>query len=113
MKHDAGALLEELQIEQAHDAVLRLHAALVVFEVEAVDGVLGMQAGHAEASLDGAAVARVQFQIGERFQCLREAQILSRGVGDHLVELLAHRRQAELVQFQMQGGHRIPFGIAE
>jgi len=83
-----------------------------MLEVEAVDGMLGMQAGHAEASLDGAAVARVQFQIGERFQCLREAQVLSRGVGDHLVELLAHRRQAELVQFHMEGSHKSPFGIA-
>ena len=105
--------MKELQIEQAHDAILRFHAALVVLEVEAVDGVLGMQAGHAETALDGAAVARVEFEIGERFQCLREAQVLSRGVGDHLIELLAHRGQAELIQFQMQRGHRIPFGIAE
>lgn len=74
----------------------------MVLEVEAVDGVLGMQAGHAETAFDGAAVARVEFEIGERFQCLCEAQVLSRGVGDHLIELLAHRGQTELVQFQLQ-----------
>jgi hypothetical protein len=91
---------------------LRFHAALVVLEVEAVDGVLAMQAGHAEAAFDGAAVAGVEFEIGERFQCLREAQVLSRGVGDHLIELLAHRGQTELIQFQMQRGHTVPFGIA-
>ncbi len=67
-EHDAGALVEKLQVEQAHDAVLRFHATLVVLEVETVDGVLGMQAGHAEAAFDGAAVARVEFEIGERFQ---------------------------------------------
>ena len=49
----------------------------------------------------------------ERLQCLCEAQVLNRGVGDHLIELFAHRRQAELIQFQFQGGHKSPFGIAE
>ena len=85
----------------------------MVLEVEAVDGVLRMQAGHAETALDSAAVARVQFKISERLQCVGEAQVLSRGISDHLIELLAHRRQTELVQFQMQRGHKTPFGIAE
>src|ERR1022692_2192445 len=63
-EHDAGALVDELQIEQADDAVLRFHAAFVVLEVEAVDGVLGMKAGHAKTTIDSAAVARVEFEIG-------------------------------------------------
>jgi hypothetical protein len=35
--------LKELQIQQTDDPILCLHAALVMFEVEAVDGVLGVQ----------------------------------------------------------------------
>ena len=42
-EHDAGALVKELQIKQADDPILRLHAALVMFEVEAVDGMLTVQ----------------------------------------------------------------------
>ena len=82
--------------------VFRLHAALVVFEVEAVDRVLRMQPRQTEAAFDGTAVAGFQFQIGERFQRLREAEILGRGISDRLIQLAAHRRQAELVQFLMQ-----------
>ena len=85
----------------------------MVLEVEAVDRVLRMEAGHTETALDSAAVARVQFEIGECFQCVCEAQVLSRGISDHLIELPAHRRQTELIQFQMQRGHKTPFGIAE
>ena len=96
-------LCEEVQIQQAQDARLfSSHAALVVLEVEAVDGVLGMQAGEAETALDGAAVARFQFQVGERFQCLREAEVLVGGVRERLIELAAHRGQAELVQFLVE-----------
>ena len=53
--------MEELQVEQADDAVLRLHAALVVLELEAVDRVLGMQAGHAEPALDSAGLRLEKF----------------------------------------------------
>ncbi len=111
-EHNAGALVQEVQIQQAHNPILRFHAALVVFEVEAVDGVLGMQPRQTEAAFDGAAVASVQFDIGERLQGLGETQVFTRRVGDYLIELPAHRRQAELIQFQMQGGHKIPFGPA-
>lgn len=111
-EHNAGAFVQEVQIQQAHNPILRFHAALVVFEVEAIDGVLGMQPRQAEAAFDGAAVASIQFDIGERFQGLGETQVLTRRVGYYLIELPAHRRQAELIQFQMQGAHKIPFGTA-
>jgi hypothetical protein len=52
-KDGAGALLQKLQIEQAQDAGLQLQAALMVFEVEAVDGVLSMQPRESEAALNG------------------------------------------------------------
>jgi hypothetical protein len=92
-EHDAGALVKELQIEQTDDPIFCLHPALVMFEEEAVDGVLSVQSLHAEAAFDGTAVPGVQFEIGERFQGLREAQILTRRVGDRLIELVARRRQ--------------------
>jgi len=47
--------------------------------------------------------------LARKFQRLREAQILTRRVGDHLIEVPAHGRQAELIQFQMKGRHEIPF----
>jgi hypothetical protein len=109
---DAGSFVKELQIQQAHQAVLEIHAALVMFEVEAVDRVLRMQAGETEAALNGTAVARFQFQVGEGFEGLRQAQVLGRGLNDHLIELAAHRRQAGLVQFQGECGHGDPFRIA-
>jgi hypothetical protein len=31
---------------------------------------------------------------------------MTKDVGDHLIELLAHRGQTELIQFQMQRSHR-------
>jgi hypothetical protein len=38
--------------------------------MEAVDGMLCMQAGEAEAALNGAAVARFQFEIEQRLPSL-------------------------------------------
>ena len=84
-----------------------------MFEVEAVDGVLGMEARHAETSFDGATVASFQFHIGESFQSLQKTQISTRRIGDHLIELPAHGCQTELVQLLVKRGHEIPFGIAE
>ena len=48
-----------------------------MFEVEAVDGVLRLQAGQTEAAFDGAAVARFQFQVGERFQGCAKLRFLA------------------------------------
>jgi len=76
-----------------------------MFELEAVDRMLGMQPRHAKAPFDRAAVARVEFEVGERLQRLREAHILTGRIGDHLIELAAHRRQTELIEFQMERGH--------
>jgi len=57
------SLGNELQIEQSQDTRLQIHAALVVFELEAVDGMLGVQARETEAALNGAAVAGFQLEI--------------------------------------------------
>jgi hypothetical protein len=57
-KNGAGSFVQKLQIEQPQDAGFRFQARLVMFEVEAVYGVLGIQPGEAEPALDGTAVAR-------------------------------------------------------
>ncbi len=64
---DVGALVEELEVQDAEDPRLVLQTGFMMLEQERVDGVLHMQAGEAEAPLHGAAVARLQFQVGEPF----------------------------------------------
>ena len=113
MRHELVPLGRNSRSSRRRMRCFELHAALVVFEVEAVDGVLGVQPREAKAAFDGATVAGVQFQVGERLQGLREARDSYSRVRDHLIQLAAHRRQAELIQFQMEGGHGIPFGNAE
>ena len=66
--HDVGPVLEKIEIEESQDAVFGFHAALVMLELEAVDGVARMQSGQAKTAFDGAAVAGIEFPVGERFQ---------------------------------------------
>jgi hypothetical protein len=96
---DAGSLAKEVQIQHAQDAILHLHAALVVLEMKAVDGVLCVESRQTEAALDGSMIARIQFEIEQAFQCLGKAKVLGRCLRDGLIQLAAHRRQTELVQF--------------
>jgi hypothetical protein len=84
-----------------------------MLEVEAVDGVPGVQAREPKAALDGAAVAGFQFAIDERFQRFGEAAVFGGGVSHRLIQLAGHGGQAELVEFLMQCGHGIPFGNEE
>jgi hypothetical protein len=62
--HDVGALLQEVQLELAQDAVFRLLARFVMGEVELVEGRLSGKAREFEAALDGAAMASFQLQVG-------------------------------------------------
>jgi len=71
-------------------------------EVEAVDRRLALQAGELEAAFDGTLVTGFEFAIEERFQGLREAEILGGGVSQHLIQMEAHRRQIQLIQFLLQ-----------
>jgi hypothetical protein len=112
-ENGAGSFLEEVQTEQPQDARFLLHAALVMSEVEAVDGVLRLQTGEAEAALDRARVAGLQFQISERFERLREAKIPASRLSNRLIQLAAHGGQAELIPFRVQGCYRTPFGHEE
>ena len=56
--------------------VLSFSAALVMVEVEAVDGVLCLQAGERKRRSMERPLAGFEFEIDERFQGLREAEIL-------------------------------------
>jgi hypothetical protein len=96
---DVGALVEEVEIQEAEDARLVLLPRLVMLEQERVDGVLHMQAGEVEPPLHSAAIARFQFQVGEPFQSSRRAEALFCGMLESLVELTAHGGQAESFQF--------------
>src|SRR5713226_4274287 len=58
-----------------------------------------MQEGEVETTLHGAAVARLQFQVGEPFHGSRRAETLFSGVLESLIELTAHGGEAESFQF--------------
>ena len=62
----------------------------------------GMQTREAEAAFDGAAVAGFQFEIHQRFKSLGEAEVSGGGVSYRLIQLVAHRGQAQLVQFLLK-----------
>jgi hypothetical protein len=50
-----------------------------------------------------------ELTIDEGFQGLGKAEILDGGVSQHLIQMEAHGRQVQLIQFLMQWGHRSPF----
>ena len=99
---DAGAVTQKVEIEQTKDAGLELESGLVMVKVEAVDRRLALQAREFEAAFDGALVTGFEFAIEERFQGLREAEILGGGVSQHLIQMEAHGRQVQLIQFLLQ-----------
>ena len=71
-------------------------------EVEAVDRRLALQAGELEAAFDGTLETNVQLTIEERFQGLGKAEIFDSGVSQHLIQMEAHGRQVQLIQFLLQ-----------
>ena len=92
-QHEVGALSQEGEIEQTQDAILGLHAALVMMKVERVDARLRLQARTLEAALDGAALSRFQFQVGKQFDGGRDTEVSGRGFSDRCFDLAAHRFQ--------------------
>ena len=81
----------------------------MVLEVKGVDAGLSVEAGEVEAPLHGAAVASLQFQIGQTFQRRCEAKVFRRCFLQGLFQLLAHRPQFQLFELLFQGSHEIPF----
>jgi len=82
-------------------------------EVELVEGGLRGEARELEAAFDSAAVAGLQFQIGQTFQGGGEAKILRRCLPRHRLQVLGHGRQAKLAQFLGQGHRETPFGLSK
>ena len=62
------ALAQERQIEQPQDAVLGLHATLMVMKVERVDAGLRLQARGLKAAFNRAALLRFQLDVGQPFE---------------------------------------------
>jgi len=89
----AGAVAQEVEIEQAKDASLELKSRLVMVKVEAVDGRLALQAREFEAAFDGTLVAGFELTIEERFEGLDQTEISGGGVSQHLIQMEAHGRQ--------------------
>ena len=98
----AGALAQEVEIEQAKDASLELEAGLVMVKVEAVDGRLALQAREFEAAFDGTLVAGFELTIDESFKRLDKTEISGGGVSQDLIQMKAHGRQVQLIQFLLQ-----------
>lgn len=96
-------------VEEPEDAALALHSGLVVLEVKGVDAGLCVEAGVVEAALHGAAVAGLQFEIGQAFEGRSEAKVFCRCFLQDLSHFLAHRREFQLFELLFQGSHEIPF----
>jgi hypothetical protein len=82
-------------------------------ESKRVNGMLRLQFGEAEAPLNGMRIARFEFQIGEPFQGLRQAEFLGSSFSKNATQLLTHRGQFELTEFLWQGHRKHPFGKTE
>src|SRR5579875_3988459 len=91
--HDVGSLFQELQVEQAKDAILRLLTGFVMGEMELVEGRLGGEMRELEAALDGTLVAGFQFQIRQALERGREAKILARRLSRDRLQALSHGGQ--------------------
>jgi hypothetical protein len=112
-QHQIRALAQKGEIEQTKNAVFCLDTALVVVEVEGIDAGLRLQARGLEAAFNGAAVAGLQFHIGQQFERGDDAEIARRGVSEGCLDLPAYRFQVQLLQFLFERAHRIPFRIRE
>jgi hypothetical protein len=74
---------------------------------------LRLQFGKPEAALNGMRIAGFQFEIGEPFERLSQAEFFDCGLRKNPVQLLTHRGQFELAQFLLQSHRKIPFGKTE
>src|SRR5262245_3944370 len=65
---DAGAIAEELEIHKTKDAILHLQTALVMIELEAIDGVADAKMSKTEPAFNGARIPGFQLTVNERLQ---------------------------------------------
>ena len=71
-------------------------------EVEAIDGVLGLQTRESEAAVDRAGVTCFELAVQQSFESFRGAEILAGRISQGLVQMLAHGRQVQLIQFLLE-----------
>lgn len=71
-------------------------------EVEAVDGVLGLQASETETAIDRADVTFFELTVQQSFESFRGAEVLAGRISQGLVQMLAHGRQVQLIQFLLE-----------
>jgi len=90
---------QEVEIQQTQDAGFQLGARLVVVKVEAIDGRFRLQTGEFETTFDGTLVSALELAIDQRFQTLRQAEISGRSLSQHRLQMVAHGRQIQLLQF--------------
>ena len=80
-----------------------------MLEVKSVDAGLSMEAGEVEATLYGAAVAGLQFEVDQAFQGGGETKVFGGRLLQGLFQLLAQGREFQLFELLFQGSHEIPF----
>jgi len=68
-------------------------------KMEAVDRRFRLQTGKLETTLDGTLLSALDLAIDQCFQALRQAEILRGGLSQHLIQMVAHRCQVQLLQF--------------
>ena len=73
-----------------------------MIKVEAIDGGFALQARELEAAFDGVLATDFELAIDERFQGLGETEVFGGGVSQHLIQMEAHGRQIQLIQFLLQ-----------
>jgi len=109
-EHNVGSFGEEGEIEETQESWFGLHTALVVVEVKGVDTGLGLEAGAAEAALNGPLGAGFDLHVGKPLQGCRHAEILGGGFSQSGLQLAAYGGQIQLMQLLFEDGHhRIPF----
>ena len=73
-----------------------------MIKVEAIDGGFALQAGKLEAAFDSVLVTDFELAIDERFQSLGKAEVFGGGVSQHLIQMEAHGRQIQLLEFLLE-----------
>lgn len=101
-QYNVGSSPHEVEIEQLQDARFGLLAALVIGELKRVDGLRRLQFRLLHLTFDGTLAAGFEFEINQPFERAGEAEVSVGGIIDRLLDPLADRGQAELIQLQRQ-----------
>ena len=98
---DIGAFLQKLQIHQTQDAALDVCSAFVMAELETINRGTDSETRETETAFDGTGVADFQFAVRKPLQRSGETEVFGSGISQNLIQILTHRREAELIEFLM------------